>query len=69
MNVPRRFKQKSWVNQNGGSGKSILSYNDAFYLAELGKRVLYTDFIHIGGAASDYAQMAGQTPCAMSPAS
>ncbi|MGF6116280.1 hypothetical protein ABIE30_001053 [Janthinobacterium lividum] len=33
-----------------------------------GKRVLYTDFIHLGGAASTYAQMAAQTPCPAPPA-
>jgi chromosome partitioning protein len=32
-----------FVNQKGGSGKSILSYNMAHYLADLGKRVLFID--------------------------
>lgn len=58
MNVPRRFKQKSWVNQKGGSGKSILSYNDAFYLAELGKRVLYLDGDEQGNGSKRLAQYA-----------
>lgn len=44
-------------------------YLGGFQDAVLGKRVIYTDFIHIGGPASDYAQMADRTPCALSPAS
>lgn len=43
MNIPRKFKAKAWANQKGGVGKSILSYNDAFFLAESGKRTLYID--------------------------
>lgn len=37
------MKIKSYANQKGGSGKSILSYNDAFFLAEKGFRVLFID--------------------------
>lgn len=58
MNVPRRFKLKSWVNQKGGSGKSILSYNEAFYLAELGYRVLYLDGDEQGNGSKRLAQYA-----------
>lgn len=37
------MKKLVFVNQKGGSGKSILSYNKAHYLAEQGKRVLFID--------------------------
>ncbi len=37
------MKKLVFVNQKGGSGKSILSYNNAYYLAEQGKRVLFID--------------------------
>jgi chromosome partitioning protein len=37
------MKTLIFVNQKGGSGKSILSYNMAHYLADLGKRVLFID--------------------------
>ena len=37
------MKKLIWVNQKGGSGKSILSYNMAHYLADQGRRVLFVD--------------------------
>lgn len=37
------MKKLVFVNQKGGSGKSILAYNEAFYLAGQGKRVLFID--------------------------
>ena len=37
------MKKLVFVNQKGGSGKSILSYNMAHYLAERGQRVLFID--------------------------
>ena len=37
------MKKLIFVNQKGGSGKSILSYNMAHYLADQGKRVLFID--------------------------
>ena len=37
------MKTLIFVNQKGGSGKSILSYNMAHYLADLGARVLFID--------------------------
>lgn len=37
------MKKVVFVNQKGGSGKSILSYNKAHFLAEQGKRVLFID--------------------------
>lgn len=41
------------------TGTYLAGFQDTVH----GKRVLYTDFIHIGGAASTYAQMADKTPC------
>ncbi len=58
MNIPRKFKLKSWVNQKGGSGKSILSYNEAFFLAESGFRVLYLDGDEQGNGSKRLAQYA-----------
>jgi chromosome partitioning protein len=37
------MKKLIFVNQKGGSGKSILSYNMAHFLAEQGKHVLFID--------------------------
>ena len=37
------MKKLVFVNQKGGCGKSILSYNMAHYLAEQGKRVFFID--------------------------
>ena len=37
------MKKLIFVNQKGGSGKSILSYNMAHHLADLGARVLFID--------------------------
>ena len=37
------MKTLIFVNQKGGSGKSILSYNMAHYLADQGARVLFVD--------------------------
>jgi chromosome partitioning protein len=37
------MKKLIFINQKGGSGKSILSYNMAHYLADQGARVLFID--------------------------
>jgi chromosome partitioning protein len=58
MNIPRRFKAKVWMNQKGGVGKSILSYNDAFFLAESGKRTLYLDGDEQGNGSKRLAEYA-----------
>lgn len=58
MNIPRRFKQKAWANQKGGSGKSMLSYNDAFYLAESGYRTLYLDGDEQGNGSKPLGEFA-----------
>jgi chromosome partitioning protein len=52
------MKKKVYVNQKGGSGKSILSYNDAFYLAEQGKRVLFIDGDEQANSSKSLAQFA-----------
>ncbi|MFV1943569.1 ParA family protein [Pseudomonas luteola] len=49
---------KSWANQKGGSGKSILSYNEAFFLAEQGKKVLYIDADEQGNGSSSLTRYA-----------
>ncbi|CAE6850875.1 Sporulation initiation inhibitor protein Soj [Paraburkholderia aspalathi] len=52
------MKKKVYVNQKGGSGKSILSYNDAYYLAEQGKRVLFIDGDEQANSSKSLAQFA-----------
>ncbi|POP75169.1 hypothetical protein CXB34_28200 [Pseudomonas amygdali pv. morsprunorum] len=49
---------KAYANQKGGVGKSILSYNDAFFIAEQGFKVLYFDGDEQGNGSrslGDYA--------------
>lgn len=53
-----KTKFKSWANQKGGSGKSILSYNEAFYLAESGYRTLYIDADEQGNGSKPLAAYA-----------
>ena len=52
------MKKLVFVNQKGGSGKSILSYNNAYYLAEQGKRVLFIDGDEQANSSKSLAEFA-----------
>lgn len=50
------MKKLIFVNQKGGSGKSILSYNMAHYLADMGQRVLFIDGDEQANSSKSLAQ-------------
>jgi len=52
------MKKLIFVNQKGGSGKSILSYNMAHYLADQGARVLFIDGDEQANSSASLAQFA-----------
>jgi chromosome partitioning protein len=52
------MKKLIFINQKGGSGKSILSYNMAHYLADSGARVLFIDGDEQANSSKSLAQFA-----------
>jgi chromosome partitioning protein len=52
------MKKLVFVNQKGGGGKSILSYNKSFFLAERHKRVLHIDGDEQANSSKSLAQYA-----------